>query len=263
MSGRLYDFVPGWSEAVGSSAFEHHVWKPDEPFKRIRDGLSFGTNQYRSAALRVLSRQWAALHQTIDHHQRQEFAADGGPDKGQCRTAGMCLCWPVGRAKRQVVARMAQALKKVCPQSSTRRQELSVGEYFVCFLAQKLPQDLVGAQQVTIDSLLLGVPVCESRWLHTGAQKLSPWRTTFQNMEVEAVVIEERPLVLQRAILRGTGAMQTEYEAASQLDLTPRWCLVIYKVDWSSKPVGSFVPDRVECACLEDLGGGNVCSHLV
>ena len=107
---RRFEFTPGLSESVGPESFEFHTWTPAEVMERVRSGLSIGTNQYHSAVVKALAKQWKLLRRTIDHVERQEFAADAGLANKRCMVlvfvyaaaaARTCAEWWAGSTMRR------------------------------------------------------------------------------------------------------------------------------------------------------------------
>lgn len=168
----------------------------------------------------------------------------------------VCVCTKCGEELNQVVSRLSSGLKKVCPTRSALRAALGQCEVFLCLIAQELPPTSQRqGVDLTEDALLRGVPVTQEQWLRIGAHSKSPWRPTFQSMEVVCRTGVDAFQVMLSGRLKATCEFLTQYEAVGKINRSLRWCFAAYRVEWLQTLVGSFVLDMVDCVHAEPLGG--------
>ena len=257
MRGRRLEFIPSGP----LHSFRQFTWCPPQVMHRVVAGLSVTAGSYHSKMLSSLSSLWARLHETIDHTRMSVFDDDEGPDIADCREAGMCLCDQAGQATKAFIKKMDVAVKKGCPGGSYMRDQLCNAEFVFCFIGQaKPPEEELCASDARRNGLLEGQPVIAERWLHVGTHCKSPWRSSFHALACVHRHPRDAPVATQ-ARAEATLEFCTVFEAVAAFDKGLRWCLCLYKVVWSSRPLGTFAPNVVDLVTAErvDDAGTPLC----
>ena len=197
---------------------------------------------------KALDAAWGRLCKPIDFSELPTIT--GGEERStRCRAAGRCICSndKSGEGPKLFLARNAfyGKLKATCPPKSRNRRELLVYGFIVVRLEGATSPRLIGAafgpQPHPIDV----------RWLHLGLAYLNPFRMTF--MELKQVHMDDGQFCGDMQVfVQTTHRYLTEYAAIGLLNLELHWTASWYRLDVSTRPLGTVLPNAVPVVPLEE-----------
>ena len=219
------------------------AWSSLDVVHRAKSALSLPWYRSQTRLLQTLLAAWKTLHRTIDHVHKPEF--DNAPVATTvCFEAGMCVCSAMGRKMRRCKGRLDKCIKAVCPPKTEARAMLTDGQIVLLLVAQGMPEDKAALELGDADGLVQGAPVKGLRWLHIGRQKLSKWKSCFQ--ELSGPELSEGATSGPASVhLEAKCAFMTDWQAVQSLDLSLRWCLCAYSLDFRCCAVARFVPGHM------------------
>lgn len=207
-------------------------------------------NQRTPAAqawLSSLRESWARDHRMIMSSECKPLPeGTGDTEDGKCLRFGRCLCDERGRRVKLLGNSLLKLLKVFCPARSSARDRLVNGELLIHLAgrhaAQPGQRNAPGNDAPTASGATASG---QSVTLHVSLMYLSPWRPTYQRMQVQQAGGVMR--------LKATCDFVTHWAMCAELDLDLQWSVSLLEFVKSSRPLGQLCPAEIAARRCTDL----------
>lgn len=187
-----------------------------------------------------MNAHWAAMHENLAEGSCPEIAE--APPESLCLEAGICLCSRAGLALKQRGTRLVNFMKRVCPHKSGLRKQLIDGAFVFHIHGGDRKYD---GRDATLRAVDL--------WYHASLHYMSPWRTTWHELQL-APDPGEMPPSDDRRYVRATMCFKTYFIGIQQLAPCDRIYLDVWSVEESRRRIGTMSPSVIPIHRVHGLG---------
>ena len=243
---RVLPGVAALPVAAEPTSFGKHLSVQVASREQVHQALSWAHHHSQTSGLaKRLEEQWSKLHHTVPDEPAKE-RTDKAAAKNKCLSAGMCLCKKNGPLIERMAIRFLNYMKLLSRTRRTFKDDLKQGFLVVKILGAPKASDDPFAEQ----------SVFQEQWVHIGHMSFSPYDPTFTIVRPVPDPGEVPPST-ERMYFKACHEYVALYHFFSRLQSSARLSASWYRLEESSRPIASFLPQPVPALVLAGFEGGS------